>query len=97
MVLTIRIWSYRTRMVYKIVPYAYGTYAYGMYIPYAYGIKYAYGTEHVHVLKCKELETRIYGSVHATISGRFIPTIKLVLAVRSVYSGPRGWIHCMRV
>ena len=33
-----------TRMVYKIVSYAYGTY-----IPYAYGIKYAYGTEHLHV------------------------------------------------
>ena len=26
MVRTIRVWSYRTRMVYKIVPYAYGTY-----------------------------------------------------------------------
>ena len=37
MVRTIRVWSYRTRMVYKIVPYA-------------YGIKYAYGTEHRHAL-----------------------------------------------
>ena len=26
MVRIIRVWSYRTRMVYKIVPYAYGTY-----------------------------------------------------------------------
>ena len=26
MVRTIRVWSYRTRMVYKIVPYTYGTY-----------------------------------------------------------------------
>ena len=58
MVRTIRVWSYRTRMVYKIVPYAYGTYHTRMvctirvhtirvwYVPYAYGIKYAYGTEH---------------------------------------------------
>ena len=38
MVRTIRVWSYRTRMVYKIIPYAYGT----------YHIKYAYGTEHHH-------------------------------------------------
>ena len=35
MVRTIRVWSYRTRMVYKIVLYA-------------YGIKYAYGTEHIY-------------------------------------------------
>ena len=32
--MTIRVWSYCKRMVYKIVPYA-------------YGIKYAYGTEHL--------------------------------------------------
>ena len=35
MVHTISVWSYRTRMAYKIVPYAYGTY---QYIPYAYGM-----------------------------------------------------------
>ena len=53
MVRTIHVWSYRTRMVYKIVPYAYGTYDTRMvhtirvwYVPYAYGIKCAYGTEH---------------------------------------------------
>ena len=45
MVRTIRVWSYRTRMVYKIVPYAYSTYHTRMvctirvwYVPYAYGM-----------------------------------------------------------
>ena len=36
------------RMVYKIVPYVYGSY-----VPYACGIKYAYGTEHSYV-QCTE-------------------------------------------
>ena len=50
MVRTIRVWSYRTRTVYKIVPYAYGTVhtIRVWYVPYAYGIKYAYGTEQRH-------------------------------------------------
>ena len=38
MVRPIRVCLYRTRMVRKIVQYAYG-------IPYAYGTKYAYGIE----------------------------------------------------
>ena len=47
MVRTIRVCLYRTRMVRKIVPYAYGiifffrAYAYGT-VSYAYGTKYAY-------------------------------------------------------
>ena len=57
MVRTIRLWSYHTSMVYKIVPYTYGTYHTRMvctirvwYVPHAYGIKYAYGTEQQHVI-----------------------------------------------
>ena len=43
MVCTIRVWPYCTRMVYKIVPYAYGTYHTRM--------NYAYGTEHKQLVK----------------------------------------------
>ena len=48
-VIRVRVWSYRTRTIYKIVPYVwYIPYAVHTirvwYVPYAYGIKYAYGT-----------------------------------------------------
>ena len=45
MVRTIRVCLYRTRMVRKIVPYAYGIYHTRIY---AYGTKYAYGIEQGH-------------------------------------------------
>ena len=56
MVRTIRVWSYRTRMVYKIVPYAYGR----LCTIYAYGIKYAYGTEHLTSDTIKDLHLMLW-------------------------------------
>ena len=55
MVRTIRVCLYRTRMVRKIIPYAYGMYHTRVvhticvqHVPYAYGTKYAYGIEHMY-------------------------------------------------
>ena len=38
-------WSYRTRMVYKIVPYAYG-----MYVPYAFGMYHTRMVQNSHII-----------------------------------------------
>ena len=58
MVRTIRVWSYRMRMVYKIVPYAYGTYRI-WYVPYAYGINTRiHGTEQCYTKKATNEFTR---------------------------------------
>ena len=53
----IRIRYNHTRMVQKIIPYAYGTYRTRTvctirvwYEPYAYGMKYAYGTQQSHAI-----------------------------------------------
>ena len=44
-----------THMVQIAIPYAYGCticiYAYGIYVPYAYGMKYVYGTQQIYVLQ----------------------------------------------
>ena len=60
--------TYHTRM---IIPYAYGIQNCTIrvwYVPYAYGIKYAYGTEHGYV-NC--LGSKKFGSKYATVAKVF--------------------------